>query len=114
MQHPKIELEQTDRACECAHHLAPREPLGHTVRLLSDGTQLGFYCVRCLPGMIEAMIATQANAAVMQATTKVGDTVEWSGVPFTVSEINEHGVKGDPDGWIYGWEVLHAPQEGAL
>lgn len=65
---PKVELEPTDQSCVCAHHLSPREPLGHTVRLLADGVQLGFYCVGCLPGMIEAMIDTAANAAVMQAT----------------------------------------------
>ena len=73
-----VELEQTDQTCYCAHPLSPRQPIGHTVRLLNDGTQLGFYCVGCLPEMINAMIDVAASAATMKATTKVGDIVEWS------------------------------------
>ena len=109
----KIDLEETTEGCVCVTHLAPREPLGHTVRLLADGTQLGFYCVRCLPGMIEAMIVTATNAAVMKATTKVGDRVEWSGAEFTVAEVLERGVKFDPDGWTYSWEVIRPVDDAA-
>ena len=106
----KVDLEPvTDHECMCAHELSPRSPVGQTVRLNVDGTQRGYYCMGCLGGMIMAIIAVQSNAAVMKATTTIGDTVMWSGIPMVVREVADHGVRGEDLGigaeW-YSWEVI--------
>lgn len=109
-----IVLDEVDpgQVCGCADELSPRTPKGHTVRLLIDDTQRGFYCMGCLPAMIKAMIAVRENAALMRASTKVGDTVLWSGMPMTVLDRGESGVMAEDQQW-YAWEAIEPADGGS-
>ncbi len=103
-----LELAGPDSSCNCASEHSPCTPEGPTLRLLIGGTQSGFYCIGCLPGMLEAITSVAVNAALMKATTKPGDLVSWSGIPMTVLETKDYGVRTDHDfldGW-FTWEVV--------
>lgn len=107
----KYKLEETIWPCQCSNLSSPRTPNGPLAHLSIDGTPKGSYCLSgCLPSMLEAATETTTHAAVMKATTKIGDTVTWSGLSMTVLEVAEHGVRCDQDplqvgGW-YAWEVV--------